>query len=254
MNINKIKKLFENGNVCVVGEKGAGKDMLIGNIICRRKLPYVSNVDYPRKNYLKITHYPLEFEKINVGGNNYKDFISGDLTPYEYPYPLGTDVYISDAGVYLPAQYCNELNRDYKNLATLMAISRHLGFNVHVNCQNLNRIYDKVREQSRTYITALGCKVIKLPNNQQLVIQKVRIYEKYDSCANNVPTLKLPIWVYLGGDSLLAKLYKLNYKVQHGEIKEKTLIYLNKCGYNTHIFRTMLKEGKKGVNYEKEKK
>lgn len=250
MNIRHIKKLYEKGDVTLVGEKGAGKDMLVGNVIARRKLDYVSNVDYPKKYGLQYVRYPLDFDKLNVGENTYKDFISGNINAYKYPYPIGTDVYISDAGVYLPSQFCNELNRDYKHLATLMALSRHLGFSVHTNCQNINRVYDKIREQSRTYITALKCRVIPIFRHQ-IVIQKVRIYEKYDSCANNVPALKLPLWAYMGGDAMMARLYKLNYKVQHGEIKERTLIYLNRCSYNTHIFREILANGTKGVKYAK---
>lgn len=239
-----IKTYYEKGDVCVVGEKGAGKDMFTANIIARRKLDYVSNTEYQRKGKIPLKRYALDFAALDVGGNTYKEFISGDVKYYEYPYPIGCDVYISDVGVYLPSQYCNELNRDYKNLATLCALSRQLGFRIHTNCQNIGRIYDKIREQSRTYITALGCKVIPI-GKTQLVIQKIRISEKYESCANNVPMLKLPWYVKIGSDRTMAMLYKLNYQIQHGKITEHTLIYFNKSNYNTNIFKDMLKEGKR---------
>lgn len=48
----------------------------------------------------------------------------------------------------------------------------------------------------------------------------------------------------------MARLYKINYKIQHGEIKEKTLIYWNKCSYNTHIFREILANAKKVVKHD----
>lgn len=253
MNIYKlIKKYYEKGDVCVIGEKGSGKDMLTANIIAERKLPYVSNTEYKRKGKIPLTFYQLDFSKINVGENTYKDFISGDIKYYEYPYPIGCDIYISDVGVYLPSQYCNELNRDYKHLATLTALSRQLGFRIHTNCQNLNRIYDKLREQSRTYITCLGCKVIPI-GKTQLIIQKIRISEKYQSAIDNVPRLKLPLYMRIGKDKTLARLYALNYQIQHGIIEEYTLIYINKSDYDTTVFRSMLKRGKKNEE-EKDKK
>ena len=240
MSILKIVKLFEKGNVCVCGERGKGKDMLFANVVARRNLPYISNTAYEKNSGIQIDGYPLDFKKIDCGGNTYKNFLEGNILPYKYPYPLGVDVYIADVGVYMPSQFCNELNRDYKQIPEFMALSRHLGeCNVHINVQNLNRAWDKLREQSRTYITCLGCKVFKI-GKRQLVIQRVRLYEKYQSCLDNVPKLKLPWYIHLGADKLLAKLYKLNYEIQHGKIKEMTLIYWNKSSYDTHIFRTML--------------
>lgn len=244
MRINKIIKFFEEGNVCVCGERGAGKDMLFANVIARRNLEYISNAEYAKKNGLPITWHPLDFSMIDCGGNSYRDFMSGNIKPYKYPYPLGVDVYITDVGVYMPSQYCNELNKYYKEIPTFMALSRHLGeCNVHLNVQNLNRAWDKLREQSRRYITCLKCKVIRLPFKRQLVFQKVRLYQKSQSCVDNVPALKLPFYLFFGRDKVQAKLYKLNYRISHGEIKESTLIYFNRSNYDTHVFRDMLEKG-----------
>lgn len=246
--MKKIVKMFDEGNVCVCGERGAGKDMLFANVIARRKLDYISNCEYARSKGLPLKWYYLDWSKIDCGGNTYKDFMSGSVKPYSYPYPLGVDVYITDVGVYMPSQFCSELNRDYKNVPTFMALSRQLGeCNVHINVQNLNRAWDKLREQSRRYITCLKCRVIPI-GKKQLVIQKVRIYERSEACVNNVPMLKLPLQMRLGADRKLVYLYKLNYAVQHGDIKERTLIYWNKSSYNTHVFREMMS---KGVNNEK---
>lgn len=239
MNLRNIAKLFNLGDCCVVGEKGSGKDMLVANVIARRKLPYVSNVKYDRKG-VPLDYYEFDYSKLDVSGNTYKDFINDTLKPYEYPYPVGADVYISDVGVYFPAQYCNELNKEYKNLAVLLALSRHLGFRVHTNCQNLGRIYDKIREHARRYIMCLKCRVIPLGKKNQLVIQKIRVYEKYQSCADNIPKLHLPFTAYISGDITMCRLYKLNYEIQHGKINEYTLIYFNRSNYDTHIFKQKL--------------
>lgn len=243
MNINKVVKLFEQGNVCVVGERGAGKDMLFGNVIARRGLEYISNAEYRRKNGVPIKYHPLDFKAIDCGENDYQSFMSGDIKLYTYPYPLGVDVYITDVGVYMPSQFCSELNRQYKHIPTFMALSRHLGeCNVHINVQNLNRAWDKLREQSRTYITCLKCKVFKV-GRQQVIIQRIRLYERYESCVSNVPPLRMPFSWKIGKNRLQAKLFELNHEISHGKVKEHTLIYLNQSDYNTHVFREMLKGG-----------
>lgn len=92
--LNKIIRLFEAGNVCVCGLRGRGKDMLFANVIARRSAPYVSNTDYGGQ---RMRFAPRDFD---CGGNTYKNFISGEITPYVYPFPDSTDIYISDAGVY----------------------------------------------------------------------------------------------------------------------------------------------------------
>lgn len=243
--MKQIIKMFKDGNVCVCGERGKGKDMLTANVIARRKKNYISNCDYPRKSKRKpIKRTPLDFKVLSMAGNTYKNLLENTVKPFIYPWERGIDIYISDVGVYLPSQFCNELNRDYKGIPQFMALDRQIAdCNCHINVQNLNRAWDKLREQSRRYITCLKCKVIKLPLNQQLIIQKVRIYEKYQSCVDNVPPLKLPLYMYMGKLNIMARLYKINYKIQHGAIKERTLIYFNKSDYDTNIFRKIFEKG-----------
>ena len=119
--MRKIIKLFEAGNVCVCGLRGRGKDMLFANVAVRRGLPYVANIDYGGDH--------IHFDPLNYtcGGNTYDNFIEGNIKPYIYPHADGTDIYVSDAGIYFPAQYCKELNKKYGFLSTFMALSRQLG-------------------------------------------------------------------------------------------------------------------------------
>ena len=133
--MKKIIKLFEAGNVSVCGLRGRGKDMLFSNVAVRRKLPYVCNTNYGGEH---IPFNPLDYD---CGGNTYENFLTGKVFYYKYPHCDGTDVYISDAGVYFPSQYNGELNKRYGYISTFMALSRHLGeCNVHFNAQNLNRV------------------------------------------------------------------------------------------------------------------
>lgn len=230
--MKKIIKLFRSGNVCVIGLRGRGKDLLMSNVVLRRKLPYVCNTNYGGD------HIDLSMTDFDCGRNTYDDFLNGTLKPYYYPYSDGTDIYIADAGVYFPSQYCNELNKKYGYFSTFMALSRHLGeANVHFNVQNLNRIWDKIREQSDIYIC---CNWSKVLFKGKLVIQKVTIYEQYEAAVNRVPPYRAPA-VRLNQDRKMnLALSKQNYRISHGDIKSRILVYKNLSSYDSRVFKSML--------------
>lgn len=228
--MRKIIKLFEQGNVSVCGLRGKGKDMLMANVVIRRDKPYVSNTDYGGK-FIRF-----EPELLNCK-NTWRNFMTGKLNRYVYPYEDGVDIYLGDGGVYMPSQYQGELCKEYGHVPIYMAISRHLGdCNFHYNVQNLNRMWDKIREQSDTYIRCVGCKVLF----KKLVFQRVIIYEKYESAVNRVP----PFWLrrpWLNPDRMQTwEIQRQNYEIAHGSVKPRILIYVNKSEYNTRIFKEML--------------
>lgn len=229
--MKKIIKLFRSGNVCVCGLRGRGKDMLFANVAVRRGLPYVSNTDYGGDC---IPFQPLDFA---CGGNTYDDFIRGTVKPYTYPYEDGTDIYVADAGIYFPSQYCGDLNKKYGYLSTFMALSRQLGqCNFHVNVQNLNRVWDKIREQSDIYIMCNWCKVLF----GRYVLQKVTVYEKYESAVDRVPPYRRPR-VRLNNDRKLnLEMERQRYRTTYGEIKPRMLFYRNLSTYDTRVFKSIL--------------
>lgn len=236
MSLRSIIKLFESGNVCVTGLRGRGKDMLFANVVIRRKSPYVSNIDYGGQ------FFPFDADKLNVGGNTYKEFISGNVKKYVYPYGDGTDIYTSDVGVYYPSQYCSELNKMYPSMPNFMALSRQIGLcNWHINTQNLNRCWDKIREQSDIYLYCMWCKVLF----GKIVFQCVREYEKYESCVNRVPPfrIKAPI-LSSPGTKATIDMQKELYECSHGRIRTHFLIYYNRSNYNTRHFKEVLANGK----------
>lgn len=231
MNMKKILKLFRAGNVCVCGLRGRGKDMLFSNVVVRRGLPYVSNTDYGGD------YIPFDAMRYDCGGNTYENFLSGDLYHYEYPHEDGTDIYVSDAGVYFPAQHCKELNKRYGFISTFVALTRQLGCcNMHFNVQNLNRVWDKIREQSDIYIMCNWCKVLF----GSLVIERVTVYENYESAVNRVPPYRKPRVRMNAERRFSLQMDRHKYRVQHGDIKRYTLIYFNKSTYDTRVFKTML--------------
>lgn len=236
MRFKKIIKLFEDGNVCVFGLRGRGKDLLMSNVVVRRAQPYISNIDYGGH------YYPYDASKLDCGKNTFKNYISGSVRYYEFPYPDGSDVYLSDAGIYYPSQYCNELNKLYPYLATFQALSRHVGLcNFHFNVQNLNRVWDKIREQSDIYIMCRRCIYLK-----GLVLQFITIYDKYQSAVDRQRPLKLPMPLFSNKETrMLRKIQLAQYEATHGVITDAILLYRNKSDYDTRRFKSILEEGEK---------
>lgn len=175
-NARFIADRFKAGNVIVFGAKGKGKDLVFQKVIAKRKERYFSNMDYGYNfNYLSLG-------ELRLGNNTYENFIEGVVEVIEKNEQLeGADIYISDAGIYLPAQYHYLLDKKYKSLPIFYALSRHLyNNNVHVNVQALNRVWDKLREQADSYFKAL--KTVKVFG---LLFTKVRFYETYQTASEN---------------------------------------------------------------------
>lgn len=236
LNFKKIVKLFQNHSVSVTGEKGSGKDLIFGNVIARRKLAYVGNMDYGGKFHL------LDFDKLDCGGNNYENFINGNIHYYSWEYPVAADVYISDAGVYFPAQYNGELNKRYKTMPTFMALSRQIAdVKVHSNQQCFNRVWDKIREHSERYINCNWCRYIK-PFG--LVIQKVTIYDRAESCQAKIPPCKVSVPLFNANAKMMAKVHKDSFYNSHGEVKSMILVYFNKSKHDSYRFGNLMKAGR----------
>lgn len=175
-NAKFIAKKFEEGNTITFGAKGKGKDLLLQKVIKVRKKKYFSNINYGYDwNYVSLA-------ELELGANTYENFINDTVELVTKNEQLeGADIYISDAGIYLPAQYHYLLDKKYKSLPIFYALSRHLyGNNVHVNTQALNRVWDKLREQADSYFKAL--KTVKVFG---LLFTKVRYYETYQTASEN---------------------------------------------------------------------
>lgn len=239
MGLNKIIKLVNDGNCAFVGLRGRGKDMLMANVVMRRKKDYISNVDYGSDDKFDFIPFdPLMFDV----GNTYKQFIQGNVKKYIHPFKDDIDVYISDCGVYFPSTYQKELCRDYASFPVYMALSRQLGdSNVHFNVQNLNRCWDKIREQCDTYIMCDKCFYIK---PLKLVIQRVTVYDNEEACiGRREPFLIKPGLLASREQRDNIAMQRLNYISAHGHIKRMWLVYRNRSNYNTRIFKEILENG-----------
>lgn len=232
MYFSTIIRLFNNHSCSVIGAKGSGKDVLTGNVIARRKKPYCSNCNYG------YDYYPFDYNKV-VPDVSFCDIVSNNVKPYKYPFPDGTDIYLSDCGILFPSQYCNELNKMYPSLSTFMAISRHLGdCRVHTNTQHLSRTYDKIREQSDIYILCEW--LIKPLIKFGIVVQSVIIYDKYESALNKVRPCRVRSRPLNSCEAnATTDVYIDNFYNQHGRVKRGLLIYFNKSKHNSRFFRDL---------------
>lgn len=235
MRFSKVVKDFENDNICVVGLRGTGKDVLMGNVIARRKLPYISNLNYGG-NFAHLYDCDL-----SLGGNTYKNLINGDVKYYKWKYPENVDIYISDVGCYYPSQYCNELNKEYKNIPMFMALSRQIAKNnVHINVQNFNRCWDKLREMSGLYYRCLKCIHIG-----RLCIMNVIIYDRYQSCIDRISPCRIRVPMFNKEAQMDAKIYRDKFYNTHGRVEQRKLIFIDKSKHDTYYFKELFENGKK---------
>ena len=213
-----IKRCFYEGNVIVTGLRGRGKDVLFSLVTNSSKGKYISNVDYTGDN----RYIPFELMDISVGGNTFDNFLRSDLKPYKYPFDDGIDYFLSDSGIYFPSQEFSKLNKIYPSLPIFQALSRHLGdCNFHANVQNLNRLWDKIREQADSYLRCERCKV----RFGRFVTLSLYYYDRYQSCVDRVLPMKKR-WGRMGKieyDKFTAS-YGTIKKLKIWEAREKVLI------------------------------
>ena len=240
LNRRNVVKFFRGGNVVVTGHKGHGKDVLFSFVTNYRsktkKEQYISNVDYTaNKNY-----HRFDFKLMSLGGNSYESFLTDKLIPYEYTSLEKADFYIADAGIYLPSTYHDVLIKRYGEVPLFYAIQRHIAeSNTHVNIQNLNRLWDKLREQADYYIDCLSCKVFF----RKFVIQKVVVYDTYESALQRLKPVKIPRGLILRNKTAVAM--NAIRVGDRGLIKKMTLIsMLPKKPFNTRYFKEILKRGR----------
>lgn len=215
--INKFKK----GNVIVFGNKGKGKDLVFQKVIkWRQKEKYFSNLNYGFK------FNPISLKELDMK-NDYNNFINEKLIFEEKKQFEGSDIYISDCGIYLPSQHDTLLHKTYKGLPIMYALSRQLyNNNIHTNVQNLEREWKALREIGDTYIWAY--KTIKIFG---FLITKIYVYERYQTAVNR--TLPLKISIFDKDNNLQRK----QFYATNGEIESMYIINRIKTNkYDTRAF------------------
>lgn len=176
----QIIRMFRDGNVIVGGHKGRGKDLLFQYVIARREKDgeiHAANIYYTDKTTIR----PIDYYKLH--NNGYSNFVSGKFNIEDKAFIEKEDFYISDIGTALPGQYHAKLDKEYPTLPIVYALSRHLAdFSIHCNCQNFNRVWDKLREQADYYIWCERAKVLF----GRLALQWVVCYTEYGAAVQHI--------------------------------------------------------------------
>ena len=223
---NRIVREFKHCNVIVFGKKGNGKDLLFQKVINSRKDTYFSNISYGG-DYNNIS-----LNQISVSPNTYETFINNKITKIDKNDLMeNKDIYISDAGVYLPSQYDTKLYKSFPSLPIFYALSRHLyNNNVHVNTQNLSRVWKALREQADYYIKCRG--VLNLGFG---LLIKTTEYEKYESALNSVEPIKALLF------NKINKADIQQYVATNGFIKKGfVFIFKKQINYDTRAFSKII--------------
>lgn len=226
----KNKKLllntFKNGSVIVFGKKGKGKDLLFQFIIANRKQEYFSNVDYGGSyNYIAMKDIDC--------GNSYRNFIENNIKKTDkIENREGKDLYLSDCGIILPAQYDSALHKMYPSFSVYYALSRHLyNSNIHANTQSLERIWKALREQADYYVKCRGVRRLF-----GLFIVSFTYYDKYSSAKIELEPMKLP---FFANKEMKAR--KVQYDATNGEIINGFfLINKKSIKYDTRVFEKVM--------------
>lgn len=211
-----LQNAFDNFDCAVYGFRGTGKDVIFAHAINLKGGKHYSNIFYNSDTEVR------DIKDLHVGGNEYPDFISGNIKKFEPNFEDGYHFFISDAGVYLGCQYNRELNENYGELPIHLALRRHLyNSHVHTNSQALNRPWDKIREQQGCFIHTL-----ETMDYGDFLIVKAISYTKYESALECLPPPDKPDKYHI---------------MRYGEILEhKFKVPVSSLTYDTRHFRTQL--------------
>lgn len=230
VNTDNILWHFKHGNVIVCGHKGKGKDLLFQWVINKRDDFYYSNISYGGSKKI------ISLKDISCSPNNYDSLINNQVVKTKHLFKEKKDIYVSDAGNFLPAQMDALLHRKYTSMPLFYSLSRHLyNNNVHMNTQSIERLWKIVREQGDFFVV---CKrTYKLPF---FLVIKCITYDKYESCKNGLLPLK---------KRALNKQSKNQYDLfvsQNGDIR-KCFVFIrkSKIHYDTRAFEKILLKGKR---------
>lgn len=222
-----LYKFTRRKNTITFGKIGTGKD-LVFSLLTHWDKVHAANIPYNPNTMLE----PLQY--VTVAPNTYSEFVDGNVQVVGKTLREGVNYYISDGGIYLPSQMDTALSKSYPSLPIAYALIRHLAnANIHVNVQNLNRLWIKLREQADGYIRTRGATFFPrwLPFLRHYFLLKVTLYENYDDALDCLR----PIRKVLNGDSAAVA------RSERGLVKEMRILWPRKhLQYDTRYFHSVI--------------
>ena len=90
---------------------------------------------------------------LSLGGNTYENLMNGNVTLTTPYLKENVDMYISDAGSFLPAHMDGALWKKFPSLPLFYAMVRQCqNSHIHVNAQFTNQLWKQLREQAGLFI------------------------------------------------------------------------------------------------------
>lgn len=149
----KFLREVKQDSLIVFGKKGKGKTLLFSEMTRMDKKGYLSNTDFKRKKGEIIN-----VKDISVEPNNWLNVLNGEYQEIERKDWEKKPVYIDDAGVFLPNFADAMLKNKYPSMPIAFALWRHLyDAPIHINSQDVNRVWKLLREQASGCIQARKC-------------------------------------------------------------------------------------------------
>lgn len=146
-------KEVSKDSLIVFGKKGKGKTLLFSEMSRCCKKGYLSTTDFVHKEQIIIP-----YKALNIDPNTWESILEGKISKIDkVPEWEGKPVFLDDAGVYLPNFADSMLKKEYPSLPISYAVWRHL-YNapIHINSQDVERVYKMLREQADGYIKVRG--------------------------------------------------------------------------------------------------
>lgn len=227
---------FKHCNVVVSGKKGSGKDLVFQKVINARKDFYYGNISYGGKHKIISLKEVGLYDTKTKYHLTYNNFLNNDVVKTKHKFIEKKDIYISDGGIFLPSHMDSTLHKTYPSFPVFYALSRHLyNSNIHVNVQNIDRLWKPLREQADFFIDVK--RTISLPF---VLLTRYNTYEKLDSAIQRLNPMKA---------RALNKFSKAEYdtfNATHGVIKTGWIIQRKcKVKYDTRAFEKIVLKGKR---------
>lgn len=222
-----VLRQFERCNCIVFGKKGTGKDLLFNLAINGRKKPCYANIPYNNK-YCEVK----QIKDFSVSPNTYENFLNDDIKIIDKTLEENKDFYISDGGIVLPSQYQGQLVKNYPSLPIFYALSRHLtNSNVHINTQNLGRVWDKLREQADGYF-----KTTKSVKFAGLIFTRFVYYDEYESAKANLLPYKRRIFAKAESIANIEE-----FEAVHGRVEQFIICQrIKSLKYDTRVYHNII--------------
>lgn len=160
----------EDVNTLIAGLPRVGKGLLMAQLIHLRNEPHYCTQTYDKNTTV------IDVKEIKMGENTFENVLKGNIIPFERRFEKGCRIYLPDTALTLPCQYHKILERDYKSMPLFFPLTGQMDNYIVADCQQFNRLWDKIREQMGAYILVEGHKEFK-----NYFILNILYYNKYET-------------------------------------------------------------------------